>query len=434
MRKIFLSIIIVLALGPTLACNLGGLLGGSGAPQIELPQADSESTVEPAETGSPVVDEPASTPAGDEATAEIESESVAETDEAAETTPPEAEASESGADEEAVQADAGSAGATSGVKVELDNVAGLDDLSAYRVLLTMDLMGQTGGQPVEGRLKMLLEETTDPAAQHVAMEMTGPPTAMLGGTEKLELYQVDGVTYIYNEMLGNEWVTAPSDGSSDPLSEGMFSPEEELQLPDSAICAEATEIVNDIEARYCTFDEVDLTNSPGASYGSAEGEVWLSVDGNYVVKYAVTMTDFKPAPEDQSALFESGDLTITYDLLEANTGFTITVPEEATQAGGLDLDDLGGESSDFPVMDGAQELMSFGGITNYKTDASVAEAVEFYRTELAALGWNSVTVDGLVTDTSAILTFENDSGASLLVTIAEEAGQAVITLLEATEE
>jgi hypothetical protein len=133
-------------------------------------------------------------------------------------------------------------------------------------------------------------------------------------------------------------------------------------------------------------------------------------------------------------MFESGDLTMTYDLLEANTGFAITVPAEVAQAGGLDLSDLGGDSSEFPIMADAQELMSFGGITNYKTDASVAEVVDFYRTELAAQGWSSVTADGLVTDTSAILTFENESGASLLVTIAEEAGKAVVTLLEAAEE
>lgn len=433
MRKVLLSVLLVLALGPTLACNLGGLLGGSGAPQIELPESGQENTAEPiAAASGTAAAEPASGPS-DESSTDLQDEGVAQTDEAVGSAPSEVEASEPGT-AEPVQAGAGSAGPAAGVKVKLDNVAGLDVLSTYRVLLTMDLVGQTGGQPVEGSLKMLLEETADPAAKHVLTEMTGPPTAMLGGTEKFELYDVGGTTYIYNEMLGAEWVSAPSNGSSDPLAEGMFSPEKELQLPDSAVCAEAPEIVNEVEARYCTFDEIDLTDSPGASYGSAEGEVWLSLDGNYVVKYAVTLTDFKPGQEDQGFMFESGDLTMTYDLLEANTGFAITVPAEVAQAGGLDLSDLGGDSSEFPIMADAQELMSFGGITNYKTDASVAEVVDFYRTELAAQGWSSVTADGLVTDTSAILTFENESGASLLVTIAEEAGKAVVTLLEAAEE
>jgi len=379
MQKHFIWILFIFLL-PALACGLGGSdEGGEGASQADL-----------------AVEEVTATPVPAEETVVEEVEAVEETQ-----TEPEQEASTSEA---------------------FSGVSGLGQLSSYRVNFIMAFDGESGGQPSKGRIEMTLEETQEPPARHLVMTMEGDTVEEVGGTNAMDIYMMGDTLYMKNEAMGDSWISF-SGGEAESFEQGFFAPDEQLEMPDTANCS-GTETVNGVEAKHCRFTEKDITDDTVAME-SLQGDVWVAVDGNYIVKYTMTATGYGSGT-DEEGQFGYGNVSFEYNLSDANGDFTITLPPEAENAGGVDLGGLGGGSDaapgDIPVLDDAEELMSMSGLVTYYTAAAVSDVVDYYRQQLPPLGWAENTDQGYSDESTALLSFEKD-GQSMMVTVSIEDGR-----------
>jgi hypothetical protein len=82
------------------------------------------------------------------------------------------------------------------------------------------------------------------------------------------------------------------------------------------------------------------------------------------------------------------------------------------------------EWNGIPVMPLATTGAEASGIYSYKTNASVSEVFEYYKTEMSALGWTEFfsTPD---TGSGALLTFEKDNSIATITISADGEGALV---------
>jgi hypothetical protein len=380
MRKYFIWILFIFLL-PAFACSLGGGSdeGGEGASQADLSAEETPATPTPVE------------------------ETVVEDVEVVEEPQEEPEMEESASE-------------------TFTAVSGLGQLSSYRVNFIMAFDGESGGQPSKGRIEMTLEETQDPPARHLMMTMEGDTVAEVGGANAMDIYMMGDTVYMKNAAMGDGWISF-SGGEAESFEQGFFAPDEQLEMPDTANCS-GTETVNGVEAKHCSFTEQDIT-AEDTVIESLQGDVWVAVDGNYIVKYTMTATGYGSGT-DEEGLFGFGDVSFEYNLSEANGNFTITLPPEAENAGGIGLGGLGGGSEadpgDIPVLDNAEELMSVGGLVSYYTATDVPAVVDYYRQQLPPLGWIENEDQSYSDETTALLNFEK-GGQAMMVTVTVEDGR-----------
>lgn len=409
MRKHILIWAMLVLLIPTLAC---GLSGGSSE----------EPTPAPVETN-------AAAPAESEAAAAPTTEAESPAEDTAESAAP--AATEEASEAETTEADVAESASGETEEVALADTPGLDSLSSYRVSFMMKFDGQSGGQPAQGTINILLEASKEPAAKHLTMDVEGSTMDQMGGVNHMDIYDMGDTVYMYNNAMGGQWVSMP--GGDDVFGQGFFAPDENLEVPETANCASGTETVNGIEAQICTFDATDLEGLSDATFDKADGKIWLAQDGGYVVKYEVAMEGYKPTDADQQGLFEFGDVSLKYELLEVDSDVVIELPAEAKNAQSLDFGGMSGgadpASADVPVLDDAEQLFTAAGVTTYSSASSIDAAVEFYRQALTEEGWAEDDGGALITDSSALLSFEKD-GSTLTVSISQaEGGKISISVI-----
>lgn len=387
MRKHFIWILFIFLI-PVLACGLGGSdEGDEGASQANLSAEESATSGTAEET---VIEE-------------VEAVEGAETE-------PEMEESTSG---------------------EFTGVSGLGELSSYRVNFVMEFDGQSGGQPSQGRIEMTMEETQNPPASHLMMAMEGDTVEDVGGANEMDIYIMGDTVYMKNAAMGDSWISF-SGGEAESFEEGFFAPDEQLEMPNTANCS-GTETVNGVEAKHCSFTEKDIAEDD-VVIESLQGDVWVAVDGGYIVKYIMTATGYGSGT-DEEGLFGFGDVSFEYNLTDANGNFTVELPPEAENAGGMDLGNLGGDDDadpgDIPVLDDAEEMMSMDGIVMYYTATGVSEVADYYRRELPALGWAENADQSYADDNITSLSFEKDR-QSMAVTVTVEDGRTnvIVTTID----
>ncbi|MBN1221180.1 MAG: hypothetical protein JXM69_19815 [Anaerolineae bacterium] len=382
MRKQFYIWIMIVFLLPALACSLGGSNeGGDAALDADLsapsaPQTPAEeSVVEDVDT------------AGEEKVEAVE---------------------------EAAEAES----------AEFAGVADLDALSAYRVKFIMDFDGESGGQPSKGHIEMTLEQTKDPPARHLQMSMEGTTVEQTGGFNALDLYSMGDTVYLKNEAMGDSWISF-SGGEAESFEQGFFAPDEQLELPEKAKCGSQSETINGVSAIHCTFTQEDV-KSDEATYESLQGDVWITTEGNHIVKYKLVADGYRSVTEGEEGIFDFGSVSFEYNLTDMNGDFTITLPEEAKNAGGVGGAATGGAATgDLPVLDDAAEVMSMAGFVSYYTASDIQTVVEYYRQELPALGWQENAQQGYADETSALLGFTKES-KTLMVTVTIEDGRTSV--------
>ncbi|MCB0165929.1 MAG: hypothetical protein KDI79_16975 [Anaerolineae bacterium] len=415
MRKYILIWTMLVFLIPTLACGLSG--GSSEEPTPAPVEAEAEAPAGEAVEAESAAEAEAAVEPTVESTMEAESpaEDAAESDAPA--------ATEEASEAETVEAEANESASANREEVNLADTPGLDSLSSYRISFVMKFDGQSGGQPAQGTINILLEASQEPAAKHMAMDVEGSTMDQMGGVNHMDIYDMGDTVYMYNDAMGGQWISMP--GGDDTFNQGFFAPDENLEVPDTAECTSGTETINGIEAKLCTFDAMDLEDLSDATYDKVDGKIWLAEDGGYVVKYEVAMEGYKPTDADQQGLFEFGDVTLTYEILEVDADVSIELPAEAKNAQSLDFGGMAGgadpASADVPVLDDAEQLFTAAGVTTYKSTSSLDTAVEFYRQSLTDEGWTEDDGGALITDSSALLSFEKD-GTTLTVSISQEDG------------
>ncbi len=284
--------------------------------------------------------------------------------------------------------------------------AGLAQLSSYRVRWRSEWTGTEGDKTEQFQWDWTEEYTAEPEALHLVWKATSEGEQ---DASSMEIWQFGDTRYMLTtDKEGKQ--TCISFSSSDPedrMERGIFSPGMLGSLSGAKYAG--TETVNGIRARHYRYDE----KAAGlAGFSRLSGEVWVAVDGGYVVRDVATW-------EGGVGFFGAGGAggrgTWTWELTDANARFTITPPENCESA-----------TTGLPVMADATEKSTLGDMTFYKTGAKMAQVVDFYKAEMAKAGW-ALSGDPQVTDEFAVLQFtKGDQGAT--VTLSSEGDKTNVVI------
>ena len=204
---------------------------------------------------------------------------------------------------------------------------GLDTFESYRMTFSLTMDGTLQGESTTGTVKGTVESTTDPEAQHWQIEMVGDAFKELAMLGAVEIYSIDDTIYIQNP-LDDTWMGVPSFLVEGLLPAEMVDPQDSIELPATAIPQPGEEVVNGVVSQKYVFGPEDIS-SDGSNYDEVEGSIWVAVDGNYVVRYeAVIAGQHNDLAAGGLELLEEGTITMTYDVSDINSDFTLEAPEE----------------------------------------------------------------------------------------------------------
>lgn len=300
------------------------------------------------------------------------------------------------------------AGPTEETPLEVsDRTAGLDQLSSYRLAWSATWEGEEDGETREFNWEWTQEVTTAPPAQHLAFSGSGTGET---GSGTFETYRIGDTQYIVSVNADGErnCMSMTSDDTDERTD--AFNPSVLGSLNDARFTG--TETVNGIAARRYTYDEKSM-NLFGS--GKVTGQVWVAVEGGFVVKETVQWEGGAAGFMGLSGGTGKGQWT--WEVRDANAPFTIEPPAGCESAGG-----------DLPIMADATEKTTMGGMLMYKTAAAPAEVAEFYQAEMKAAGW---TLDGEPSSIEGLiqLSFKKDgSTAQLMITSDDEGTQVIVNV------
>jgi len=279
---------------------------------------------------------------------------------------------------------------------------GLEALQSYRIVWTMKFEGKDSeGNPVSWSIKWQQEAVKEPPAHSISLEGSGKDVEELSG---IRFVQVGDKQYVL--IPGQGCVTTTPEEPSKPVK--VFSPDDFGGISGAKLVG--TETVNGIKAKHYTFNEKAL--GPLFQAARAKGDIWVAVEGNYIVKYVLEA-------EGGESLFgkgEQGKLTWEYQVTDINQPITIEPPEECLQA----------LPEDIPILPDAAGMSTFAGFITYTTSKSFEEALNFYKAEMKAKGWTP-TGEPMVMGNTAMLTYTKD-GRTAQVMLSEEEGKVTVSI------
>jgi hypothetical protein len=234
----------------------------------------------------------------------------------------------------------------------------LDSLHSYRQILQTSFEGTINSQPQQAQTK-ITREFDDKTATYLSWIETDDQGAQFFGTiGNVQYIQPDPEAGCFASPLveiGNPSGSAYDLASLPPVVGAVYAGDEEM---------------NGIPARHYTFDAQAIGLSSPAR---AEGEVWVAVDGGYVLRYTLTVD----AADNQLGPGVSGVQTWTYNLSEINAG-SASLPVGCQQL-------LASES--VPRLEEAVVIVDQPGYLVYQAAKSADAAVAFYLDQAETLGW-----------------------------------------------
>ena len=261
-----------------------------------------------------------------------------------------------------------------------DATVGLSGLTSYRATLQMQFAGTEAGQPSQWTRALSLVVSRQPAARLWTLDSTAPSdqdiAALVGG-------ELAGVSY--SRAQTDDPCVAEALRPNDPLPPPL-QPAELLPPVLGAEAAGAAQTINGVSANHYTFDAraLDLVGTAQAS-----GEVWVAVQGGFVVKLLLTAQ----GNADYFGQGIQGKMTWDYELNNANQSFAVD-PPPGCPPGLVDL----------PLPAGAAGVMQDPGLTTYTSTMSASDLAAFYTSTLTTAGWQAAGAP-LVTSSQALLTY-----------------------------
>ena len=290
--------------------------------------------------------------------------------------------------------------------------AGLDKLKSYKMKWLAEWKATDSGSTEGAGWNWVEEYSSDPAALHWNWNIADS-TDKTKNTQ-MEAWQVGNTMYIQTAGADGKksCISMSSDDKSNQLTKGLFNPNMLGSVSDAKYVG--TDTVNGVKAKHYKYDE-----KSASLFGAAKvsGEIWVAVDGGFVVKETVNWSG-------AAGLFGSnskakGDGKWTWELSDVNQAITIKPPENC-----------GGAANDIPVMKDATEKSSFGDMITYKTASKVADVAEFYKQQMQAKGWD-LEGEPEVTDESASLNFtKDDQKAQVMLSVDQGKTQVVINVTQ----
>jgi hypothetical protein len=289
--------------------------------------------------------------------------------------------------------------------------------NSYRINVQMNFeeSGDSGGS---GTMSFSTARVLDPPASSVTIDISGDLAGELGE-------MAEGTSMSFTEIGDESYTVLPGFGCISGGGAGGAEAVQEFDdvLDTSDVIGEiegaefvGEETVNGIATYHYRFDENDVPQSD-TDMRVLDGDVYVSKEDNYVVRMIVSGVGGLDVFGGESA--EEGTIRMEYNVLDVGQPITIEAPPDCGESG-----------SSHPVMEGASGLATFAGFTSYEVEASPESVVAFYREEMAALGYELSSEQGLGED-AALLTFSAEGQEDVSVTIGSENG--VVTVLIASE-
>jgi hypothetical protein len=350
-RRFAFILSLTLLLGMTLGCGLSGI-GRETPPPAEAPSGDEEA---PSPTEAPSGGEVAE-PVGGEAETEEE-------------------------------------------EISLSSVtSGLQSLDSYRSHFAVTFEDITGGEAEHGVYEMDMEYTRDPLAQRIVIH--GDDTG-----QSFEIVRIGDRQYVVFE---EGQCVSSSAAESDAMDTEIFKPDDIVGGLEKARRVRPDERVNGILCQHYVFDE---TNIAWAGFTRAKGEVWIAVEGDYVVKHALQADGRNPVTGD-----DEGHIEWEYEIRDVNAPIAIEPPAGCE-----------GTESEFPIMPDATDMTTMSGMVTYTSASSFDDVLAFYQKQMPADGWDD-TGDPFISPGNAMLSYAKE-GRTATITLSGEDGSVSVLIM-----
>lgn len=285
-------------------------------------------------------------------------------------------------------------------EISLSSVtSGIEGLDSYRSHFEMAFESTAEGGAEHWVYAMDVEYVRDPFAQRLVMRGTDVD-------EGLEIVQIGDKQYF---VLAEGQCMVTSAGEGDEMGMVVFEPEDVIGGLENARRVRPDESVNGILCRHYTFDETSIL---WGGFARAEGEVWVAVDGDYVVKYTLHADGKDPATQDE------GHIEWEYEIRDVNAPITIEPPPGCEVAEG-----------ELPIMPDATDMTTMGGMTMYTSASSFDDVLAFYQEQMEADGWSD-TGSSFITQDNAMLSYTKEGRTATITLTADEGTVSVIIMSE----
>jgi len=266
-----------------------------------------------------------------------------------------------------------------------------DAYATYKMNMEIKYDGMdTGGNPKSFILVASIENQEQPKAQHVSISGED-------AKDKIEFVIIGD--QVLSVFPGMGCTVLPASSMEGP------GPEESVPNIDGLLTGQAKRVETGVSIDGIITDRYKLTSENMTDPENSEtpkvtdGSVYVAQDGGYIVriemngKVNIAENDFDPNTETQVSL------NYTFVPVEDGT-MNITPPAECEEQ-------LSG-GSQYPVMEGAEGLVSMQDVVFYSVDATLEDVLNFYRIEMVDQGWTLSNDGSSSTLSFATLEFTRD--------------------------
>jgi len=280
-------------------------------------------------------------------------------------------------------------------ELQVSELSSLDRFDSYRLRHVMS-WEQLDGE--SGSSEIVTEFVRDPMAQRMVLSGTADDDSWT-----METIQIGDTQYI---NTGEEWMAIQSaDQEIDEAGE-TWGPDDFLW--DSQGKYLGKETVSGMQTKHFRYETGDFGLALGLSrIKEAEADVWVSTEYNVQVKVIMRIVGV----DDKDV---EGTFSMESYVTDINQPIVIEAPQGVEKPG---------LPEDVPLLDDATEITSMDTITSFRSASPQAQIVEFYKTQMAAKGWQmeESLVETMMSFTKA------DRAATIL--IAEEDGSTSVTIM-----
>jgi hypothetical protein len=285
----------------------------------------------------------------------------------------------------------------------VDPALGLENAPPARATLTATFDGTRDGAAEQWSLSETSLTSNEPLLAQFSSERTGT------GAHAVQHLAVGGVEYDIDAAGTCAATVTVTDAPVDEFAPRHHPVEMLFGFVGGAEAG--TETIGAVETVHYTFDGSALGLVAPAT---ADGNVWVSATGGYIVRYSLVIDGTSPYL-GQSV---TGRYTLDYELHPLDAPPVVAVPA-ICPAGFVGV---------APPAD-ATDVVERLGLQVYSTASTITDLQAWYDSQLPAAGWAAVTAP-LIAGTTALLTYERP-GERLSVSISQDPTATVVTVVTA---
>ncbi len=244
--------------------------------------------------------------------------------------------------------------------------------------------------------------------------------SIAGGLEWLEVADIEETDYLYSPSFG--CIVTGNPEQDNPYNAMMDTGG---LLHGTAQRVETGVTINGVVTDHyaITMDNVDLTTVAGGEVRSLEeGALYISQTDGAIIRLVLNGRGVSEVLTNDRT-FE-GDVRYQWDVIPASQPFDIQPPADCPPPGAEG-------AAPYPTLPDARNLTSLPGLMTYDTDMTLDVAIEFYKTEMAALGYT--LTDETVFPPVGTLTFSSSTGVIVTLFAGPAASGTGLTIVLAQQ-